>query len=105
MIKLAHAVGQSQFKSFKAKAKETPYVYRENLKSFNVLEVDKNNVVIAFLLALVGLNIGNGSKSRYIALIAAIDCLLAAYSAGSIPSLFFALNIIMYFVSGSKTII
>ena len=92
---------QATDESFKAKAKETSSVYRDNLSLFNVLEVDKNNVVIAFLLALVGQNIGNGSKSRYIALIAAIDCLLAASSAGTIPSLLFALNIIMYFVSGS----
>ena len=57
------------------------------------------------MMALVGLSNDDANKGRRLALFAALDCLLAAPTAGTITPLFFALNLILYFVSGSKTII
>ena len=56
MVKLAEALGKSQSDEFKIKAAETSSVYKENLNSFNIMDLDKTNVVITFLMALVALD-------------------------------------------------
>ena len=57
------------------------------------------------MMALVSVSNDNAYKGKRLALFAALDCLLAASTAGTITPLFFALSLISYFVSGSKTII
>ena len=52
------------------------------------MELDENNVVVTFPLALVSLNIDNGSDSKYIALRVAMESLKAVSSAGIITNVF-----------------
>ena len=105
LVKLATALGGSQSIDFKQNASETSKIYKDNIRAFKPMTLDKTNVAIAFLVALVGLDMENAKKGRYLAFVAAIDCLLAASCAGTITPLFFALSVIIYFISGSKTII
>ena len=105
LLNLASALGKSQSETFKTKAKDTTKLYKDNLTDIKQLELDESSIVITFLMALVGLTNESVNKGRCLALFAAIDCLLAASTAGTITPLFFTLNLILYFVAGSKTII
>ena len=98
-------MGKSQSETFKTKAKDTTKLYKDNLTDIKQLELDESYIVITFLMALVGLTNESVNKGRCLALFAAINCLLAASTAGTIMPLFFTLNLILYFVAGSKTII
>ena len=87
-------MGISQSEHFKAKAKERTKQYKDNLTDFTEITLDKTCVVITLMMALVSLSNDNANKGRRLALFAALDCLLAASTAGTITPLYFALNLI-----------
>ena len=64
-------------------------------------------MVLTFLSSLVRIgNINNcKNKGTVLSFRAAIDCLLNACNLKTVTPLFFTLNLIMYFVSGSKTVV
>ena len=107
MCRLASAIGLSQREKFASEAAEVTSKFRTDLSSYNPYNFETNCIVLAFLSSLVGIGNVNkcDSKPRLLSFRAAIDCLLATANLYTVTPLFFALNLIMYFVCGSKVVV
>ena len=107
MCNLAGAIGFSQHNDFAKEATEATKAYTTNLLCYEPYQFETNRVDLSFLSALVGIdNVSRcENKTRLLSFRVTTDCLLATCNLCTITQLFFALNLIMYFVCGSKTVV
>ena len=105
LVKLATALGKSQYDTFKQEARETSRNYSEAINDFSLKTwlQNRNTVLLAFINGIVGNDGIDSNKKQTVYIAAAIDCLMAAIVCNCITPLFFIFNLISYFFSGSKT--
>ena len=108
MVNLVTAVGGSQKNAIFNESKSSTNDYKTNLFSFISfrLRLQRNIVVMSFLLAAAGINnIETCKTNKLLSLSASFDCLFAASNACAVTPLFFAINLVAYFICGSRTLI
>ena len=102
---LASIIGESQKQAKTEEAKSTTSNYKNKLELLN-FRVQRNVVVMAFLMAAAGVeDINTCSNKKAVALTASFDCLLSAVNICAITPLFFIINLVSYFICGSRTVI
>ena len=107
MCNLAGAIGLRQHNDFAKEATEATKAFKTNLLHYEPYQFETSRVVLSFLSALAGIdNVSHcENKIRLLSFRVAIDCLLVTCNLYIITPLFFVLNLIMYFVCGSKIVV
>ena len=102
---LASIIGESQKQAMTEEAKSTTSNYKNKLQLLN-FKTQRNVVIMAFLMAVAGVeDINTCSNKKPIAITSSFDCLLSAVNICTITPLFFIINLVSYFICGSRTVI